>query len=669
MNNRVRITCLVLGLLAVMSLLPACRPASTQTPAPTLPTGAPYAPDPDAENYPGVDRSGKGVVTVDFLRREGIPLVKKIAQFTPSHATVSLVGRMEDLQALRPHNMRIDFFWGLSGGMGNSMVQGTREALSYNFLAVNTLARRLLKYEVLPYWVYAFNPAPLQPEGGDFRSPPVDLDAWAEICRRTAANFRSEGIRVAFHEIWNEPDFRQEFFTGTWDQYLDLYRHGAKGIREGDPDAMVGGLSLAYLDQAAARGELDRFLDMVLAESLPLDFISFHNYGLAGADRHILAAREALQGDSRFRTVQMHYNEFNTMTWPWENKRTSFMVAADIWSAIELFLGHTDLTLVHWALFRDTREGLALVDAAGKKTAAYNALEIFARMPFDRVRTETGTGDLHAIASAEPGRACLVLYNTGSRKVAAKALLDRIPFLAGRLDVYRIDSRYSSRQDDPNNPDCSLERTESRTFQDSRGLLWEGDVPARGVVFLEAVHPDAPSLLADRPAVGTVVRRDYAYPNRGTDCFADADEPTRTAWTGMGSQSAASALVALTLDDCPDAFRLEIDPYGTPRDEKADPDAAAGVRIDFMDAAGSPVHSVFLHDGRDADIVLPWGTGRTADTSIGIVPGEDRCVLVDLAAMAPAGWNRRIVVTFLIQNGTPGEVIRYRLLPLEDQET
>ena len=67
-----------------------------------------------------------------------------------------------------------------------------------------------------------------------------------------AAHYRAfpGGNPVGYQEVGNEPDNR-DFFIGGRDAYLNLYRLGSKAIRDGDPDAVVGGPALAFSSRSA----------------------------------------------------------------------------------------------------------------------------------------------------------------------------------------------------------------------------------------------------------------------------------------------------------------------------------------------------------------------------------------------------------------------------------
>ena len=64
-----------------------------------------------------------------------------------------------------------------------------------------------------------------------------DIEAFRTYCRELAAHFKG---RIDHFEMWNEP-YWDTFFKGEKWQFMDVFHAGAKGIREGNPEAKVLG--------------------------------------------------------------------------------------------------------------------------------------------------------------------------------------------------------------------------------------------------------------------------------------------------------------------------------------------------------------------------------------------------------------------------------------------
>src|SRR5690606_17632670 len=102
-----------------------------------------------------------------------------------------------------------------------------------------------------PYWSYCYVPRAARDQGGDWRTMGEDDSVWVQTVEAYVAGLRERGVTIGYHEVYNEPDLRDErtaeptFFTGDLADYLDLYRATATAIRGTDPAARVGGPALA----------------------------------------------------------------------------------------------------------------------------------------------------------------------------------------------------------------------------------------------------------------------------------------------------------------------------------------------------------------------------------------------------------------------------------------
>src|SRR5262245_56732207 len=183
-------------------------------------------------------------VAVDFGVHTDPPLVKKYGVMNSGVVPMDRSRRdFPKLSLLRADSMRIDLSIGKGDAWAARLIDGTPNDLRYDFTLIDELSRLTSRQGVLPYWSFSYMPLPLQTDG--WRSPPRDLARWGEAARSFARHFRDAGIPIGAYEIYNEPDY-DDFFTGTRDQYLAMYRAAARGMREGDPDAVVGGPALAY---------------------------------------------------------------------------------------------------------------------------------------------------------------------------------------------------------------------------------------------------------------------------------------------------------------------------------------------------------------------------------------------------------------------------------------
>ena len=96
-----------------------------------------------------------------------------------------------------------------------------------------------------------------------------DKAAFRTFCRELASHFKG---RIDHFEMWNEP-YWDTFFKGSGSHFMEVFHEGAKGIREGNPDAKV----LGYCNEFNCAGQY-----AAAAKKFPLeekvDYNSMHYY-------------------------------------------------------------------------------------------------------------------------------------------------------------------------------------------------------------------------------------------------------------------------------------------------------------------------------------------------------------------------------------------------------
>ena len=115
-------------------------------------------------------------------------------------------------------------------------------------------------------------------------NPPSDFGKWAVVCEHIVRHY-NEGWADGFHwnikywEIWNEPDdppppdTPSGQWTGTEEQFFELYGITASHLKKCFPDLKIGGPAHSVrMDWA------ERFLDYLTQHGAPLDFFSWHRY-------------------------------------------------------------------------------------------------------------------------------------------------------------------------------------------------------------------------------------------------------------------------------------------------------------------------------------------------------------------------------------------------------
>lgn len=116
---------------------------------------------------------------------------------------------------------------------------------------------------------------------------PKDLNRYASIVRHIVLHYErgwDHGLHdsVKYWEVWNEPDLGQIWWRGTPEQYDALYGAVARAVKSADPDSLVGGPTIAMVNERTPYRE--GFLDYVRMHRLPLDFFSWHWYSVGSND-------------------------------------------------------------------------------------------------------------------------------------------------------------------------------------------------------------------------------------------------------------------------------------------------------------------------------------------------------------------------------------------------
>ncbi len=152
--------------------------------------------------------------------------------------------------------------------------------------------------------------------------PPKDYEKWAKICLGIVKHY-NQGWANGFHhnikywEIWNEPDVKPSMWTGTDQQYLELYKTTAQLIKKQFPDLKIGGPAVG--NPIIIEGEIPKpsefaakFLAYCKENNCPLDFFSWHCY----TDDPSVIVRKAkavrsILNEYGFQSTESHLNEWN----------------------------------------------------------------------------------------------------------------------------------------------------------------------------------------------------------------------------------------------------------------------------------------------------------------------------------------------------------------------
>ncbi|MBA2297823.1 MAG: hypothetical protein H0W14_07275 [Actinobacteria bacterium] len=164
-----------------------------------------------------------------------------------------------------------------------------------------------------PTLAVAMKPPVLFPKVDDHIVHPNDYAEWEKLCEELARHCREEKFEVAAWEVCNEPDIGEgggtpQFFTKAAD-YNAFYTHTVAGLLRGDPQAQVGGPTVASPDSFLIEG----LIEHCATQNVPLHFLSWHLYSDSpGAHAGNIAKQRArLAKFPQLKDVKLFISEWN----------------------------------------------------------------------------------------------------------------------------------------------------------------------------------------------------------------------------------------------------------------------------------------------------------------------------------------------------------------------
>jgi len=177
---------------------------------------------------------------------------------------------------------------------------------NYRFDATDSLCHALERNGVEPFFRLGVTIENFVRSGIARRhtEPPTDFGKWARICEHVIRHY-TEGwadglkMKIAYWEIWNEPDNEPEpeknsMWGASFDEFLRFYGVVAPYLKAKFPVLKIGGYgSCGFYAGVGADGIkaanssprteyfvrcAERFLEVAHEEGWPLDFFSYHSY-------------------------------------------------------------------------------------------------------------------------------------------------------------------------------------------------------------------------------------------------------------------------------------------------------------------------------------------------------------------------------------------------------
>ncbi|MCF7668839.1 MAG: hypothetical protein K9N48_03580 [Verrucomicrobia bacterium] len=301
--------------------------------------------------------------------------------------------------------------------------------------------------------------------------PPHDYAKWAEVCLGIIRHY-NEGWADGFHygirywEIWNEPDVRPQMWSGGDEDYYRLYAVTAGAIKEEFPGLKVGGPSVGNVG-GFSRGQFEPapfvagFLEYCRANSVPLDFFTWHRYTDDPGEiiRFARGVREMLDRYG-FEDAESHLNEWNYLPgndWtvfggagPAERRRWYEKMGGAAGAAFtgSVLLGLQDAPVDMAYFYHSSTGGFGMFTQYGLPKKNYYAFKAFIELlstPLRLETTERMDGASAVCAGIDEAREEVTLLYSGFRTEAERVELsfENIPWSGGsRVRVFILDAAH-----------------------------------------------------------------------------------------------------------------------------------------------------------------------------------------------------------------------------------
>lgn len=274
----------------------------------------------------------------------------------------------------------------------------------YNYQYVDALYDYILSIGMKPFVELGFMPGALASGKKTIFwwrgnvTPPKDYNKWADLIRNLTQHFTdrygAKEVKTWYFEVWNEPNLKDGFWTGSQDDYFKLYQYSAQAIKSVNPVYKVGGPA------TAGAAWVPEMINFCSKNSVPIDFISTHAYGVKqgfldehGSTGTVLDKNEwSISGDvlnsrkqiknSAMAGLELHYTEWSSSYTPADPLHDSYHEAAYILDKLKR-IGPAANSMSYWTFtdifeeagprFTPFHGGFGLMNIEGIKKPAYFA--------------------------------------------------------------------------------------------------------------------------------------------------------------------------------------------------------------------------------------------------------------------------------------------------------
>jgi hypothetical protein len=324
--------------------------------------------------------------------------------------------------------------------------------------------------------------------------PPKDFAKWAAICSHIVQHY-NQGWANGFHydikywEIWNETDI-PDFWTGTLDQYNQLYELTARGIKKIDPSLKVGGPTLAVHYEF-----LDGFLKYCQSHNVPVDFVPWHIYAPRPYDMVVRAAKiQELMDKYGFSKAESILDEWNYFPGNWHSQAVDAKYRLDLFgkqmggvpgaafdASVLIYLQDSTVAIADFYQGTSMFWG-GLFDEYGVPVKPYYTFKAFRILLGAPQRVATSISDHSGFAvlaglSRQKSEAAILISNFGTQDHHYSLSLRNLPWKsASAYEQYAIDGHHN------------LDLIKSAILNPGTALSADGETPSVCLIRLKAAQ-------------------------------------------------------------------------------------------------------------------------------------------------------------------------------------
>jgi hypothetical protein len=175
------------------------------------------------------------------------------------------------IKPLQPHYIRLDHIYDFY-----NVAAKDNGGLKFNWAGLDNEVTAILAAGAKPLLALSYLPSGF---GTDVTAAPDNWNDWYALVKATIEHYsgkNNQNISEVYYEVWNEPDLFGGFKTYGAKNYLQLYRASAlaAAAAQNTQPFKLGGPATT----GAYPNWIEALLQLVDAENLRLDFISWHRY-------------------------------------------------------------------------------------------------------------------------------------------------------------------------------------------------------------------------------------------------------------------------------------------------------------------------------------------------------------------------------------------------------